>query len=251
MMLLKGMIGVMTTPLVVAGLLAAAAWVCRMARRPRMSCILITCSVLLAYLSSISLVGQALLRPLESRYPPLAGDWPPPVGYVVVLGSSYQPRDAIPATAALDDDGLVRLVEAVRLARAVQGSRLVVSGGGAPGHVPAAHGYARLAQALGIPAQAIIVSDQPRDTREEARAVGKLLGAAPFLLVTSAYHMPRAMAMMKQAGTNPIAAPTGQRAYAAAALSWRAFLPESGGLRDTERAIHEYLGLAASAIGLD
>jgi uncharacterized SAM-binding protein YcdF (DUF218 family) len=212
---------------------------------------LLICAASLAYLSSIPLIGKALLRPLESKFPPL-GDQAPTVGYVVVLGSSYRPHDGIPASAALDEDGLARAVEAVSLMRGLQGARLVVSGGAAPpGNPPVAWGYARLARALGIAEQSITVSDQPLDTRAEAREVRKLLGNAPFLLVTSAYHMPRAMLLMRRAGANPIAAPTGQQAFGATPVTWRDVLPGSRGLRDTERALHEYAGLAAIATGLE
>jgi uncharacterized SAM-binding protein YcdF (DUF218 family) len=250
MMLFKEVADVAAKPLAMVALLAIAAWLSRLAKRPRMTLTLLSLAALLTYLSSIPLVGQALLHPLESKYAPLAGDQPPESRYIVVLGSGYAPHDDIPVTAALDSDGLVRVVEAVRLAQGLQGSRLIVSGGAMPGRVPPAQGYARLARSLGIPQQTIIVSDQSLDTRDEARAVAKLLGRSPFLLVTSAYHMPRAMLVMKQAGTNPIAAPTGQRAFGPAQISWRSFLPGSNGLGDSERALHEYLGLAAIASGL-
>jgi uncharacterized SAM-binding protein YcdF (DUF218 family) len=250
-MLLREITGVLATPLVMALLLVGAGLACRASGRQRASRILLICAAVLAYLSSTALIGRGLLRPLEMRYPPLQGDRPPPVGYVVALGSGYVPHDGIPASAALDHDGLVRIVEAVRLARQVPDSRLIVSGGAIYGEIPAARGYALLAAALGIPAQSIIVSDQALDTRGEARAVAKLLGRSPYLLVTSAYHMPRAMWAMREAGTEPIAAPTGQRAFGALRLAWRDFLPGSAGLGDTERALHEYLGLAAIACGLE
>jgi uncharacterized SAM-binding protein YcdF (DUF218 family) len=233
-------------------LLALAAVTCRLVGRRRASRILLIGAAILAYLSSIPFVGQALLRPLESRFPPLESDQAPVVGYVVVLGSSYRPHDGIPASAALDEDGLARAVEAVCLVRRLHGARLVVSGGASPtGYPPVAQGYAQLARALGIAAESIVISDRPHDTRAEAREVASLLDRTPFLLVTSAYHMPRAMLLMRRAGASPIAAPAGQRAYRATPLSWRDFLPGSRGLRDTERALHEYGGLAAIAAGLE
>lgn len=242
----------MTAPLVMAMLLAMVAGVCRLRRQVRASSTLLICAAFLAYLSSIPLVGKALLRPLESKFPPLEADQAPTVGYVVVLGSSYRPHDGIGVSAALDEEGLVRAVEAVSLMRSLQGARLVVSGGASPpGCPPVAQGYARLARALGIAEQSIIMSDQPLDTRAEAREVEKLLGSTPFLLVTSAYHMPRAMLLMRRAGANPIAAPTGQRAFGATSVTWRDFLPGSRGLGDTERALHEYAGLAATGSGLE
>jgi uncharacterized SAM-binding protein YcdF (DUF218 family) len=70
--------------------------------------------------------------------------------------------------------------------------------------------------------------------------------------VTSAYHMPRAMLLMRRAGADPIPAPTGQRVLSGTAGErWHALLPGAGGLRDTELAIHEYLGLAAIKVGLE
>jgi uncharacterized SAM-binding protein YcdF (DUF218 family) len=251
MTLIKGAVNVLALPLVIATLLALAAVACRLAARRRAAWALLSCAAILAYLSSIPLVGRALLRPLESRFPPLAQDQAPPVGYVVVLGSSYRPHDGIPPGAALDEDGLARAVEGVCLMRELRGAQLVVSGGASPpGYPPVAQGYARLARALGVAEQSIIMSDQPLDTRAEAAAVGRLLGSAPFLLVTSAYHMPRAMLLMRRAGAHPIAAPTGQRALGATPVSWRDFLPGARGLRETEHALHEYAGLAAIAAGL-
>jgi uncharacterized SAM-binding protein YcdF (DUF218 family) len=248
----KHAVEALTAPLVLATLLVLAALGCRLAGRRRGPTLLLTSAVILVYLSSIPLVGRALLRPLESRFAPLEENHTPAVGYVVVLGSSYRPHDGIPASAALDEDGLQRAVEAVALVRALPGARLVASGGASsPESPPVAKGYARVARALGVPEQSIVLSDQPLDTRGEARAVGKMLANTPFLLVTSAYQMPRAMLLMRRAGADPIAAPTGQRAFGTVPVSWRDFLPGSRGLRDTERALHEYAGLAAIAAGLD
>jgi uncharacterized SAM-binding protein YcdF (DUF218 family) len=251
MTLIRQLVDVLAAPLVIALLLALAGFAARLAGRRRLGWSLLTCAAVLAYLFSTSLVGRALLHPLETKYPPLAEMQPPPVAYVVVLGSGYEPRDGIPVTAALDEDGVVRVVEAVRLARLLPQSRLVVSGGAVPGHVPTALGYARLAQALGIPAQSIVVSDRAVNTRGEARDIENLLGRSPFLLVTSAYHMPRAMLLMRQAGAKAIAAPTEQRSLGPGRVTLRDFLPGSGGLKDSERALHEYVGLAADASGLE
>jgi uncharacterized SAM-binding protein YcdF (DUF218 family) len=251
MSFLRAVVGLIAEPLVLvmAGVLAAV--ICRRLRRPRASRILLTVAALLTYLVCIPLVGHALLRPLENRFPPLESGQAPVTEYVVVLGSSYRPHDGIPVSAALDEDGLARVVEAVALVR-LHGSRLLVSGGAsAPEYPPVAQGYAQLARALGIPAESIVMSDRPLNTSAEAGEVARMLGRTPFLLVTSAYHMPRAMLLMRRAGTAPIPAPAGQRAYGSTELSWRDFLPGSHGLRDTERALHEYVGLTATAAGLE
>jgi uncharacterized SAM-binding protein YcdF (DUF218 family) len=107
-----------------------------------------------------------------------------------------------------------------------------------------------LARDLGINPGSIVVLDTALDTRQEAQAIAALIGSAPFVLVTSAYHMPRAMLEMRRAGVAPVPAPTDQLVGGAEAASWRAWLPSSSGLRKTERALHEYLGLAAQTAHL-
>jgi len=62
--------------------------------------------------------------------------------------------------------------------------------------------------------------------------------------VTSAYHMPRAVRLMQLAGAHPIPAPTGQLAPRQLDFGALAWIPRSGSLHKTERALHEYMGLA-------
>lgn len=212
-------------------------------RYPRTGTTLICCAVSFAWLLSTAAVGSALLIPLERQYPSLVRI-PPEVRHVVVLGSSYSPRAGIPVTAAVDDAGLQRLAEGVRLFRQVPGGKLVVSGGSRhPGWEPAL-GHAMLARDLGVPADSIVILTRPLDTRAEAREITRYLGAQPFLLVTTANHMPRAVEYLRQAGGNPIAAPTGQRS-GTAATRIRAWIPSADGLRMSEDAFHEYLGWLA------
>lgn len=251
MYFLKQFVSALATPLVLALTIAAVAAAFRFFRRPRVARWLLGCAAALGYLGSTPAVGDALLDPLERRYPSLREDQPlQPAGYVVVLGSGYRPRDGIPVTAALDADGLVRVVEAVRLARRLGAVQLVVSGGAPPGSVPPARGYANLARGLGIADASLAVLDTALDTGAEARAVVVFLGKAPFILVTSAYHMPRAMLQMERAGAQPIAAPTGQLTDRSQGADLRRWLPSSSGLGKSERALHEYLGLVALAAGL-
>jgi uncharacterized SAM-binding protein YcdF (DUF218 family) len=192
-----------------------------------------------------------LLAPLERQYP-----WPSnlsqlPVHEVVVLGNGYLPADDIPVTAALNADGVVRIVEGVRVARILPGTRIVASGGPVGGQPASAIGYAKLARDLGVSDSSITVLDTPADTSAEAREVFKLLGNRSFLLVTSAWHMPRAMLLMRRAGCQPIAVPTGQLTRTGSVKDGWMLEPTSGGLRMSERALHEYLGLAAMKLGLE
>ena len=242
-----------TAPLMLALFLAMAAAAFRLRGRRRLSAALFILAAVTAYASSTGVIGDSLLGPLERQYPPLREDQPlPPVNWIVVLGSGYAPRAGISVTAALDPDGLARIVEGVRLARKYPGMRLLVSGGApAGGAPPPAHGYAELARDLGIEDSSLLVSDKPLDTGEEAHAVAELLGNQPFLLVTSAYHMPRAMRQMRRAGARALPVPAEQLVIPAPGINWRKLLPNSAGLGKTERAFHEYLGLLAMAAGVN
>lgn len=251
MFLIKQIVGILVAPLTLALLLVAAGGVMALRNRARAAKYMLFAGTLLAYLGSISVVGDVLLAPLESRYPAFADEAPiPPAAFVVVLGSSYQPRSGIPVTAALDREGLVRIVEGVRLAKKLPAAILIVSGGAPARGAPTAHGYAALARQLGIDGAALIVLDTPLDTGAEARAVAARIGEEPFLLVTSAYHMPRAMRRMETFGARPIPAPTGHLARGLG-QSWTDLLPTSAGMSKSERAVHEYLGLLALALGID
>jgi len=249
---LKQSIGLLGRPLVIGLLIVLLALGYHLRGRLRAACRLYLVAALLTYLVSIRLVGDALLGPLERRYASLSDERPlPQVDSVVVLGSDYRPRAGILTAAAFDADGLVRIVEGVRLTHRLGSPHLVVSGGAPPGQVPVAFGYADFARRFGVPEASIVTLGGSLDTHAEARAVVHLLGPAPFILVTSAYHMPRALWLMERAGAHAIPAPVGQRVRGMAGNLIGALIPGSSGLYETEHALHEYIGLVAMTLGLD
>jgi uncharacterized SAM-binding protein YcdF (DUF218 family) len=244
---LHQVIDALATPLMIAFMIAVVACICRLSGRRQIATWLLVSSLAVIYVSAIRPISSALLARLENRYAPLSDDASlPAVEFVVVLGSGYTPHDGVPVTAALDEDGLVRIAEGIRLLHRLKNAHLVVSGGAPPGQIPPALGYALLARDLGVSDSSLIVLDRALDTKAEAKSVFAYLGAIPFLMVTSAYHMPRAMRLMEQTGARPIPAPTGQKVNGSTPPGWRSLLPTAEGLRKTDRAIHEYLGSLAS-----
>ena len=119
---------------------------------------------------------------------------------------------------------------------------LVLSGGRVFGSPAEAGVMQNIAVILGVNVNDIKLEAGSRDTHEEALYLQKQLGKQPFLLVTSAYHMPRAMALFTKIGLQPIAAPT---QYMSDVDSTRvdAYLPSSNYLVMSDVAIHEYLGI--------
>jgi len=243
----KEIVGLFISPLMLAAVLLVAAWLFRRRSRPRIGASLAVVSLLIAWLGSTTLVGALLLAPLESHYQARQAVDFAGVHDIVALGSSYSPSDGRSAASALDEEGLRRVIEAVRLQRRLPGTILVVTGG-APGAKPApATGAERFARELGVDENLILALPLALDTRHEAKEISELMGNKPFLLVTSASHLPRAMEYMRRFGAHAIPVPASN--YSAKfRFSWRGLVPCANGLKMSEMAMHEYVGLLAQRL---
>lgn len=201
----------------------------------------VTAGWLLLLLLSLQPVADSLLRPIEKRYPTWQGN--SPVHYIVVLGGGYTWDPQWAPGSNLMNNSLPRVVEGVRLWLNNPGSTMIFTGAAAQNNpVSNAEAGARVAQSLGVPRRAIIILDKPKDTEEEAMAVKQAIGNAPFLLVTSASHLPRAMIFFQQAGLNPLPAPANQLAISAPLYAWERVIPSPLWLMHSDRASYETLG---------
>ena len=251
MFVLRELATIASEPLLLAATLAVVAFLSRLFLKCLGCTVILMIAGAVMYLGSTPVVGDFLLGSLERQYPPLTeASQGQPFNYIVVLGSGYHPGHGWSITGELDEDGLSRIVEGVRLQRLLNVPTMVLTGGSCTGAGAPARGYEIMARSLGVDAVAIKTLDQATNTAEEARAVANAIGPAPFLLVTSAYHMPRAVRLMREHGAKPIPAPTGRRFAMAPGWSFDRFLPSSQALRNTERALHEYLGILALNAGL-
>ncbi len=94
----------------------------------------------------------------------------------------------------------------------------------------------------GVNEERIHVEDESRNTRQNAEKVFEIIGEEPFFLVTSAYHMNRSIKEFEKLGADPIPAPTDFRGRGAP-YGIRDFIPNSGNLRKSDLAMHEYFGI--------
>jgi uncharacterized SAM-binding protein YcdF (DUF218 family) len=212
-------------------------------RRQKAGKILVTCGVGLLTLLSYDPVANALLGPLERRFDAYKPGSARAPKYVVVLGGGHHSDPRLPATSQIGDETLKRLLEGIRIHRATPGSKLVLSGGSWLDPVPDARVMAEVAKAIGVKESDIIVEDKSKDTRDEAVLLKTLLGTNPFVLVTSAAHLPRSMAFFRKEGMEPIPAAADHLAVSEP-ISPGSFFPQAGALRKSERAVYEYLGSA-------
>jgi len=96
---------------------------------------------------------------------------------------------------------------------------------------------------LGVPRSDLILERGSKNTYQEAKFLKKTLGKRPFLLVTSATHMKRSMALFRAAGTQPIPAPTQYLSKSNEYSAGKYLLPRSSSLVNDDLSIHEYLGM--------
>ncbi len=196
---LKKVIGFWLMPLPLSlALIIAGALVWRFTRFKRLARAGIILGVLWLVACSNVGIGTWLVRGFENKFPAQ----PDPAAlarceFIAVLGGGHTPVAAWSANNQLSSSALSRIVEGVRLAHALPSARLIVSGppdksGQGPTH---ARLYADVAVSLGIARERIIEISDARDTEEEAARIRSISGPAPVALVTSAWHLPRAMAL--------------------------------------------------------
>ncbi len=202
---------------------------------------MVSVSWLVLLLLSLQPVADGLLKPIEDTYPTWRGEQR--VKAIVVLGGGYTWNDAWAPSSNLINNSLPRLNEAVRLWRLNPGAKMIFTGAAASTNpVSTAEAGARVAETLGVPRSEILTLDTARDTEEEAAAVKQAIGDVPFLLVTSASHLPRAMIFFQQAGLHPLPAPANQLAIASPLNPWERIIPSPVWLMHSDRVGYETLG---------
>jgi uncharacterized SAM-binding protein YcdF (DUF218 family) len=253
MFLLKKIIGSMLLPLPACLLIAfVGLFLVWRGKRETAGKVLITLGLVSLAIMSYLPVSRVLDDPLKDPFEPylpgqagsgenaLAGE----IRYVVVLAGGHTAHPSIPVTGWLTCHSLMRLMEGVRIFRGHPGSKLVLSGCGSFDPVPEARVMAEVAGFLGVDRQDLILESGSYDTEDQARLMRPIVGDRPFVLVTSAVHMRRSMALFKKQGLNPIPGPAGGTKDRETVVTPGWFFPDVGALEKTTAAVHEYLGLA-------
>ena len=186
--------------------------------RARVARRLLSAAAIVALAVWILPLGPWWLRAIETRFAPPD---PPParVAGIVVLGGDVDPGVARRAGAfSPGANGLPRLLAGAELARRYPEARLVFSGGSGSLAAPEdrdADAAGPLLLALGVAASRLTIEANSRNTWEnavEALALAKPAPGETWLLVTSAFHMPRAVGCFRRAGWTVTAWPVDYRA---------------------------------------
>lgn len=199
-------------------------------------------------LGGLAPLSEALLLPLEQRFAPFPADAPAPAG-IIVLGGAVEAGLSEARDQVVVNDAGERPIYLADLARRFPGARLVFSGGSSfiGGGVAEADVISRQADVIGVPRTRLILENRSRNTYENAAFTAALVQPKPgerWLLVTSAWHMPRAIGCFRQAGFAVDAFPVDYRTRGWSDLT-RVNGFASDGLLQLDLAVKEWVGLAA------
>ncbi len=202
---------------------------------------LLSAFVILTF-SSLAPISDRFMIPMEQQYESFTRSIKP-VDYIVVLGCGHTTNDALPPTSQLQDCSLKRMIEGIRILSIHPEAMLITSGYSANDPIPNAEKVKQAAISLGVAPNKILVEPYPKDTGEEAQLIAPRVKGKHVVLVTDAYHLPRAMHYFALAGVNATPAPASF--WVKNQLeeeSWSYYLPSSKKLTQTSIAWYETMG---------
>ncbi len=236
----------MPIPVALALALLALYFVTKGRRKPSIFCLLT--SLLVLWLSSLPTVASRLLRSLEGQHLPVTTENIPTSDCIVVLGGAVEaplaPRVDIELTDAAD-----RIYQSAKLYRAGKGKTIVVAAGNQPWTrhpVSEAQLIEDLLVEWGVPRQSVVLDTASKNTRENAINAAALMrqhGCQSTLLVTSAWHMPRAVASFKQVGAEVFPVSVDVRFVQGDNDTIAGYIPRADALAMTSQAILEWMGI--------
>jgi uncharacterized SAM-binding protein YcdF (DUF218 family) len=210
---------------------------------------ILTLGVVLLLVMGYSPLGNLLLLPLTERFPAWNAEGPAPDG-IIVLGGAIDPDGTIARGSLEMGSAAARIVTMLQLARRYPDARIVFSGGSASliqAPVPEAPIAGKLLDEFDLSRDRTVLESDSRTTAENATFTRKLISPKPgerWLLVTSAFHMPRSIGVFRKAGFEVEAYPVDWRTR-----GWRdgamPFDMLSAGLARVDVAVHEWVGLIA------
>ena len=214
--------------------------------RKKASLVYVIVSMIIGWTIATPAFSSFFMSRLENRFLPVSAAGSPIADAIVVLGGSLKARNLPEQEVALSDSSN-RLLHAARLYR-YQKAPVVLAVGGAEIDEPEAYAMRDLLVEWGVPSTAILIETNSLNTYQNANNIKPILQSHnlnKILLVTSAIHMPRALATFYAAGINVIPSPADYKTLDDDTVYFKAFLPDVDAFRGTLKALNEYLGILA------
>jgi len=209
---------------------------------------LVWLAICFALLVTFVPIGDYMLKTLEERFAVPAA-LPERIDGIVVLGGVIDPVLSKIRKQTAISGAVERITVSSRLALSHPGAKLIFSGGSGTirnQDVKEADYAAGLFTSLGVPADRLVLEREARNTWENAKFTMEL--AAPkagetWVLVTSAFHMPRAVGAFRRVGWEMIPYPVDFKSKRD--LSFPSPMDFANGLGNLAHAGHEWIGLIA------
>lgn len=210
---------------------------------------LVVAAVLLLVVCGLSPLGRLLLYPLESRFPSWDAARGAPDG-IIVLGSSIEADLSVAHGTPVVRGAPDRIIAAAALAKRYPNARVVFSGGSAnliSNDAREADFAGAIFESLGVDKSRLIMERRSRNTQENAEFSKALVAPKDgerWLLVTSAFHMPRSVGLFRKAGFAVEPYPVDWRVGGRDDLMVFSNVAIEG-LGRTDLAVREWMGLIA------
>ena len=195
------------------------------------------------YLCSTAVVADFLMGTLEDDYKPRALSKVPEADAIVILGGATR-GDAHFSTMGDLNQHADRLTYGLQLYQAGKAPWILLSGGGSEQERPESEIMYDYLELMGVPKGSMLRERESRTTQENAVYSGILLqgkGVQRILLVTSAFHMRRAVPLFERQGLEVVPAPTDYQRIVSEPTLPR-WLPGAEALVRTSKAIKEHVG---------
>ena len=201
--------------------------------------------VIILVILSMPIVSDKLIAYLESDYELIKPSKVESADAVVVLSGMVK---TIQTKNGLDyewGEAADRIFAGIDLFKSNKAPVLILTGGKLPWSIGVPEGeYLRdVAIDLGVPKKDILITENVENTDQEAKAIKKilLLDNPKVILVTSAFHMPRAQLVFEAAGINVIPFPV-DFIIGAEKLTFMSFIPSAGSFASTSFFVREMIG---------
>ena len=210
---------------------------------------LLIASVTLLAICGFSPLGYLVLYPLEQQFPPWNAAGSAPDG-IIVLGGSIDADVSAAHGVAVVTSAADRIIASAALAHRYPDARILFTGGSShlmSNDAREADYAAALFESLGMSRERLIMERRSRNTQENAEFSRAMAAPKPgerWLLVTSAYHMPRSVGLFRKAGFAVEAHPVDRRVGGREDLLRFTTLSVDG-LDRVNTGIREWMGLAA------
>jgi len=209
--------------------------------RKKIGKILIIAAIIFYYFFSISPVADLVISPLENQYKNKEQRLSDVENIVLLIGGVK--KGDLPISSKLGESSLFRTVKAVEIYFQAEHKPTIIISGSDPisSSSRPAEEIAKFIQSFNVSKENILLEEKSKNSYQSAKEIKKIIGDESFILITSAYHLPRSVYIFRKMGLDPIPVPADFKAEEN--YNILDFFPDPRNLKKCDLAFHEYFGL--------